>query len=263
MTAFIAANFSYDGIISSEYGLRITSDDSTSSAGANVQLYTQKIYRRPKTYLLGIEQTPVLSIPIRINVPDQLSATEDSVISKWLFGRQNYKKLQIIQSDMEYVYFNCIFMDKQTERIGNIIRGYYANIVCDSPFAWTYPKTKTYSYPSGYLINDNIQIVNSSDMDDYTYPSMSFTMNVFGGDLSIINTSDSNREFLFEGLSANETITIDNDLEIITSSVSGVNRLSNFTDYKWMRYKPGINNLQLSGNISSISFTNQFAKKMS
>ena len=260
---FWARNFVYDGIISSEYGLTITSNNDTGSAGADVELYTQQIYRKPKPYLLGVQQTPVLSMPIHINVSDRLSATEDSIISKWLFGRNSYKKLQIIQPDMQYVYYNCIFTGKQTEIIGNIIRGYYATIICDSPFAWTYPKTITYTYPSGYLVNDTISMNNSSDMDDYTYPIVSFTMNTFGGSLSIINTSDDNREFAFTGLSAGEIITVDNNLQIITSSITGVNRLSNFTNYKWFRYIPKMNDLQISGNISSLSFTNQFAKKIS
>lgn len=270
--AFYAANFAYDGIISSEYGLRITSTNSEDiSDGANVELLTQKIYRKPKVFLLGVEQTPVLEIPVTISVPDQLSATEDSIISNWLFGNLNYKKLQILQYDMQYVYYNCIFTNKQTIRYGNVIRGYNATISCDSPFAWEYPQTISYSYGnvSPYVF-DRITINNTSDNADYTYPILTFKMNVFGGDLSVVNNSDmitsgssiQLREFLFEGLEAEEEITIDNDHQIITSS-TGQNRLPNLTDYNWMRYVKGNNVLDIEGNIESISFTHQFARKMS
>jgi len=265
--SFYAANFIYDSIISSEYGLRISSDNSNeSSSGANVELYTQQIYRRPKVYLLGVQQAPVLTIPIYITVPDQLSSTESSVISKWLFGRMNYKKLQIIQSDMQYVYYNCIFTDPTVERVGNVIRGYHSNIVCDSPFAWEYPKTLTYNYQSlkpQYAIGGSLVINNTSDNADYTYPSVEFTMNNSGGLLSITNATDGSRVFSFTGLSAGETIAVDNDIQTITSSISGANRLSNFVDYKWLRYVPGINTLWILGDITTISFTHQFAKKIS
>lgn len=261
---FYAKNFIYDGIMSSEYGLSITSSsDSDSTSGADVNLYTQQIYRRPKLYLTGVQQSPALSIPIDINVPVELSATEDSVISKWLFGSLNYKKLQIVQPDMQYVYYNCIIAGKQTKRVGNIIRGYSGVISCDSPFAWEFPKTISRSYNEhNYLSVDSFVINNTSDNADYTYPTVSFTMNSYGGDLSIINSSDSNRNFLFTGLLPNEVITVDSDLQIITSSL-GYNRLPNFIDYNYMRYVKGANDLVVSGNIISLSFTHQFARKMS
>jgi len=99
---------------------------------------------------------------------------------------------------------------------------------------------------------------------------MTFKMNVFGGDLSIVNNSDVltsgsvtyAREFLFEGLDAEEEITIDNDHQIITSS-TGENRFPNLTGYNWMRYVKGNNILDIEGNIESISFTHQFARKIS
>lgn len=270
--AFYAANFAYDGIISSEYGLRITSMDSEDiSDGANVELLTQKIYRKPTVFLLGVEQTPVLEIPVKINVPDQLSATEDSIISNWLFGNLNYKKLQILQYDMQYVYYNCIFTNKQSIRYGNVIRGYNATISCDSPFAWEYPQTVSYDYGTGTSsVFDRVIINNTSDNGDYTYPTMTFKMNVFGGNLSIVNNSDiltsgsvtSTREFLFEDLDPEEEITIDNDHQIITSSTGG-NRLPNFTGYNWMRYVKGNNIFDIEGNIESVSFTHQLARKMS
>lgn len=259
--SFYARDFIYDSVISSEYGLRISSDgDSSSLAGATVQLETQEIYRKVKPYLLGVKQSPVLTIPIYITVPIELSAMESSVISKWLFGRTNYKKLQIVQPDMEYVYYNCIFTEPTIEKIGNIIRGYHASIVCDSPFAWEFPKTVTYSYPNGYYVYETINIYNMSDNDDYTYPNITFTMNDFGGAISIINESDSNRESEFTGLSSLEEITINNDIQTISSS-TGLNRLPSF-NYKWMRYVPKINKLKIEGNVSSISFTHQFAKKV-
>lgn len=265
--AFYASNFIYDGIMSSEYGLRITStSDTDSTAGANVNLFTQELYRRPKILLLGVQQSPVLEIPFTINVENELSASEESVVSNWLFGGMNYKKLQVVQPDMQYVYYNCILKDKQTDRVGNIVRGYTGVISCDSPFAWEYPRTVTHTYdPMGYIADETIEIINTSGNADYTYPTITITMNVFGGDISIINTSESaTREFALTGLLPNEVLTVNSDLQTITSTLS-TNRLVDMEncDYTWVRYIKGINNMKVEGNISSISFTHQFAKKIS
>ena len=74
--SFYAANFIYDGIISSEYGLQISnfSGSNETHSGANVELITQNLYRRPKAFLLGVRQAPVLTIPITILTSQQLSA---------------------------------------------------------------------------------------------------------------------------------------------------------------------------------------------
>jgi phage-related protein len=260
---FYAANFSYDGIISSEYGIRITSDlgGDTSANGADVQLYTQQLYRNPQLYLLGVQQTPALTIPCHFSASDQISALEYSTIAKWLFGQTSYKKLRILQSDMQYLYYNAIITSPKQDNVGNLIRGAGCSIICDSPFAWENPRTVSYTYNSnGYSILNNIVINNTSDNADYTYPKITFTMNVFGGGLSITNSTDNSNLFQFTGLSAGETITIDNRLQTIDSSL-GVNRLPNF-NYGWMRYVPKVNNLIVSGNIASLSFTHQFAKKV-
>ena len=83
--AFYGVNFIYDGIPASEYGLRISSlSEQGESVGASVELITQDIYRRPTVYLLGVKQTPVLSIPISVTVKDELTASQSSVISHCL-----------------------------------------------------------------------------------------------------------------------------------------------------------------------------------
>ena len=261
--AFYSSNFIYDGIISSEYGLRISTfgGEEENFSLANVELITQSIYRKPKVFLLGINQTPVLEIPITITVPQELSAEETSVISRWLFGQMGYKVLQILQPDMQYIYFNCIFTEPEIIKIGNITRGFNAVITCDSPYAWEYSKAITYAYnPNNFIVFDNIKINNTSDNPDYTYPTVSFTMNKFGGYLNITNTSDSNRVFRFYDLLPNEVIEINNDLQTITSS-TGQNRIENF-NYYWFRYIPNLNEFIIEGNITEIEFTNIFVKKM-
>ena len=141
--AFYASNFIYDGKPGSEYGLRISSlSEQGESAGASVELITQDIYRRPNVYLLGVKQTPTLSIPISVTVKKELTANQSSEISKWLFGHQTYKKLQIIQPDMEYVYYNCIFQNPSVIKNREHHKGIYSHGSMRLSFCVAIPKKR-------------------------------------------------------------------------------------------------------------------------
>ena len=263
---FYAANFIYDGIPASQYGLRISSlsDSGSDHAGADVELITQSIYRKPNVYLLGVKQSPILSIPVTFTVNGELSSKQSAVISRWLFGRDNYKKLQIVQDDMQYVYFNCMLQNPTVIRVGNIIRGYNANIVCDSPFAWEFPKRISYTFDT-YLLYENIDINNTSDVSDYIYPQIEIKTNQFGGYFSIINKSDNNRVFMINNLSPSKYYRIDNNMQSATRVDNGENCVPYMKDngYKWFRYIKGLNKLTVVGNIDYLSFINHFPRKVS
>jgi hypothetical protein len=85
-------------------------------------------------------------------------------------------------------------------------------------------------------------------------------MNNIGGNITLTNIQDNNRQFQLTGLLANEVITINNDLQIITSSL-GLPRLSNF-NLNWFRLLPNLNTILVQGNISNLSMTYYFDKKI-
>jgi len=262
--AFYAYNFIYDGIPASEYGLRISSlSEQEETLGASTELITQDIYRRPNVYLLGVKQTPVLSIPISVTVKGELTAEQSSAISRWLFGRESYKKLQILQPDMENIYFNCIFQNPSLIKVGNITRGFTAIAVCDSPFAWEYPKKEMFTFDN-YSVYENILVNNTSDSSDYYYPKMEIRTNIFGGFIEIINASDKNRMWGASDLGPNESLIVDNNLQTIVNTADE-NRIDSliYYGYKWFRFVPGANYLTIKGNVSYLAFINTFPKKIS
>lgn len=262
---FYACNFIYNGTPASQYGLRISSlSEQGESVGASVELITQSVYRKSRTYLLGVKHAPVLSIPITITVETELNATESSAISRWLFGNNTYNKLQIIQPDMENVYYNCIFQNPSLIKIGNITRGFTATAVCDSPFAWYYPKRENFEF-NDYSVYEKVTINNISDIDDYVYPTLEVKVNMFGGSFEIINTSDKSRIFGLSNLKPNASIVINNDTQEASSPYTSENYLESMRHYhyKWFRYAPGANNLIIKGNIEYLSFINHFPKKIS
>jgi phage-related protein len=144
-------------------------------------------------------------------------------------------------------------------RVGNIVRGVKTTVVCDSPFYYTFPITTTYTYGSPPS-SSAILFDNFTQDSGYTFPTIEITMNGTGGTATIVNSTDNTRTFQFTGLAANEVINVDNDLQIITSSLSLL-RLANFNK-NFFRFLKGRNILSVTGNISQLKFTYQFAKKL-
>lgn len=263
--SFYGRTFIFDDTPSEQYNLYVGelngAGESTSNASNDVSVLTQKIYRKPIPLLLGVEQTPVLTFPFSAYCPDELTAPSFSDVSSWLWGQQSYKKLRICQNDISDIYFNCFLTAPQIMRVGNIIQSFTTTVLCDSPFAWKQPKTNTYTY-TGYSISDTIAFLNESANVGYTYPTtLTIVSNAFGGDITIINETDSLTRSFYISLSANETITMDCDKQIMTSNVTTY-PLVNFVDKNWLRFLRGFNTLTVVGNISSLSITIPIAVKL-
>ena len=258
--AFNGKNFIFDSIPSENYGIVITSTGETSQEPlADIQPTTTRIYRRNKSFLYGVTPNPTLEFQIMFHSIDgYIDSVMFGLISQWLFGQQNYKKLQILQEDMSDVYFNCFLTKPEVIKYGNQIAGVKAVVVCDSPFAYTFDRTSTYTYVSPP--SDTVLTFDNLSHDSYyLFPIVEFTMGASGGNLSILSTEES-RTFSFTGLAANEVITVNNDLQIITSSLALL-RLSKFNK-TFMRFVPGRNILRVTGSIVSLKFTYSFARKI-
>lgn len=261
--SFWGNSFIFDGIPSEVHSLTISTPDggeSTNPGSNDVELLTEEVYKKSRTYLLGVKHSSPLEFDITFTSERELSSVDLTLIQKWLFGHSMYKKLQIVQADMDNVYFNCFLKNPTVYKVGNKIQGINATVLCDAPWGWTFEKTLSNDYVIAN-VNDVIVFNNTSDDNDYLYPEIEFTMNSTGGDLTIENQNDDNRQFVFTGLSADEVMTIDNDRNIISSS-TGLRRLSTFNK-KWFRFAPELNTLAVSGNISNLTFTYQLARKLS
>ena len=259
---FYASSFVYDDESSEFYNLRIANlgdSESSNQGNGSVDFIEEFVFRKPIPYFYGVHYNSKLVFPVSLFSEDEITALDASYIQNWLFGQLDYKRLSIIQGDMDNFYFNCIFTDPKIIRIGNVIRGFEANVVCDSQFAYNYPTTITYNYavaPCG----STIIFYNNSHYKGYLYPEMTFTMST-GSAIYISNAEDNDRLFSFDGLTLDETITINNNLGIIKSS-AGYRRLSKFNK-NFLRFVPGINTLTLTGDISQLTFTYQFLRRIS
>jgi hypothetical protein len=260
---FGAHSFTFDNIPSETFGLYIRTSDggeALTEGGSIVEPIIQKVYGRSKFYLLGVEETSPLTFELEFYSPNPISPFDEGRVRRWLTGHKQYKPLYVVSNDEDYsdIVFNVLITSLRSFKVGNVTHGFTATVQLDSQYAWSFPQTVSYAYTE--FVNTTIRFNNLSDSNNYLYPKLVFKMNNSGGDISIKNANDQNREFKFTGLSANETITIDNDLKTISSS-TGLLRLEKFNK-KWFRFAPGVNVLIVVGNISSLSFTYQLSKKI-
>jgi phage-related protein len=244
--AFYASSFQFDGIASETHDLLISeiegsAVDSTMGS-SNMDILSQKIYRRSTPYFYGATPSENLSFEISANTlsGDEIDAEDFQIIQAWLFSPRTYRKLLIMQPDMESVYFN-------------------STVQCDSPFAWKYPKTTTYTYTVPTVDSSVVFNNTSDDRGAYLYPTNVITMNTFGGSVTITNSSDASRVMTITGLSGGEVITMNSSIQTLSSSL-GFKRMSNFNKH-FLRLVPGVNNLRLQGNFSSMSVTVQTVAK--
>ena len=268
MSNFYGASFIFNGTPSEYYDLYINTSETTannsvgilSTNPGDVTLYSQAIYRRPIPFFWGVQQSNPLEFDVTFNSLTELTAEDARIISRWLFGQQSFQKLQIMQYDLQNIFFQCFLTKPMTLYVGNTIRGFQAHVVCNAPWGFEYPKTTTYTYTTPN-VNVTTIINNTSDNNFYTYPSMVITTGAFANaDINITNTTDNSRLFSFSGMSAGEVLTVNNDLQIISSS-TGLLRLSNFNKHGF-RFLQGVNSVNIQGEIASVSFTYSPARKV-
>lgn len=262
MSRFNGAEFLYNNQSSLLYDLRIGEFESTGKqeyeSGIESEISSDIIYRRSKVNYYGRSVNKPLEIDFTAISFDALSVEDQSLAKAWLLGASKYVPLRIIQDDMSQIYYNCLITKANDIKVGNLGYGFSLHAVCDAPWAWEEQKILNKNYTSGGVETDSFSFFNSSVSQDYLYPTVIFTLNGIGTEISIYNVSDSNRLFHFSGLLAGETITANCYDKILTSS-TGLYRLSLFNK-NWFRILPGSNTISLVGAISNLQIIYQFAK---
>ena len=247
---FNASYFTYDGVFSGEYGLRIADFDADTINTTDVfskEVITTKPARLDRFFYSGSRLTNPQRYSFTILSERQISDDARREILSWLLSRSEYKKLVVHQPDLEGYWYNCVFPDINIVYARGRCVGFTVTALFDSMYGYGEPKTFTVSGTGG---TRTLSLNNESDvLDGYVYPKVSFRASSpsSGFDIQLINnTDDSSRVFGFSGLSPNESVSVDNELKIITSSVSG-DKLSNFTK-QWFRLRRGVNKLSVTIN---------------
>lgn len=236
---------------------QFTRKENTVKIGTNLNIISDKLVQYDKQYVYGFEFEDVLQYDVELLLSDvncnnsegitSLDTETKREIEKWLFGRKQYAKFVIEDDDMDGLFYNAILLNPEVINVEGVVVGYKFTMVNDAPYAYTNNKKVKKSGLAGVT---EFTVVNSSDKYGYTYPTLTFKLSA-GDTLSIVNKSDNNREFKFEGISTEETITVDNLRQIITSS-SGLPISKNFNK-KFFRLKQNKNELIVTGDVELLN----------
>lgn len=259
---FCALYYLFDNQFSANYKMRITNINGggveNSSAGANVNLLNSAVYRKPTRYNYGVSYGEVLTFTMTVMSEQPLLGYFRTKVENWMFQRMSYKKLQIVQNDLQNIFFNCFLLEPEAIYVGNMCYGFTFTVECDAPWAWEYPKTFNYENPNN-LNSQEMLLYNDSDNNDYTYPLLEIKAGLSGGQISIINKNE-NRVTAFKNVVPEELITVDNSHHIIKSSVKDY--IGNDFNAVFFRLLPSTNSLQILGNIDYVKIIYNNARKV-
>lgn len=263
--AFYGCDFIFDGKSSATFDLMLydvgsSNEDGKFETGGKIVEIRTAWRHSPLHYGVTRNNPLVFKITFganleRIDDGEYLTRSEMEEIATWLTDYDDYKNLEIIQSDMNGIYYKCIITDLEYKTVGKYPWYFEATVTCDSPYA--YYSTSTYTYNFG--TTPSVAFRNKSSSQFYR-PKLIITSSSSSANnsVTITNTSDNNRQFQITGIPAgNVVITVDNENEVITNN-QGLNLYGNLTGFKFFRLVRGINNLIFSGANISIQIVCDF-----
>lgn len=248
-------DFHYDGLSSTLFGLQNVRTDN--GLFEETFLPTRKITKdkvngRDKSYHLD-DQLEDLTFSLSFLLPDRYTQEEERSIKTWLF--QDYYK-EFYFDDFPDKIFYVMYSGNSKINHNGLGQGYITiEMESNSPYAYS-PVYDTYGK---IIVNDSVDGVKFSidnGGDFVLYPEMWITTkDTDYSTVKIVNKLNG-EEFIFNDLTANETIYINNAEEEIETTLPLTFRFDNFNN-NWLRLEKGMNTLQLYGNFD-VQFRYQF-----
>lgn len=260
-------HFIYGAFDSKNYGVYFAHLDTSEYMSLSGEIEPSYLFNRrnKKAYVIGDDyENSTVSFDAEIISDDVevISKQNRRVIEKALFNRPKFQKLSVYQDEdcleesyeivdgvVKSFYLMCRFInpEKIEDDSGGVV-GYKFTVECDSNLMWQESSSKTFSLTGN---QSNITVVLDTDDVDYTYPKVTIQMGTSGGDITIINSTDStSRITKFTGLSPSISLVMNGN----TNYISGDNNYDKFSNQNFVRLLDGDNNLVVAGNITSIKF---------
>lgn len=258
--AVSALSFLYNQISSEDYSLYIGEINGQNlkndMASTNTEFIMDTVNNRSENFIYGVKQTETnLKFNLKLFGYDKFTKNDITYIDNWLFSNRMPQKLMFCQEDMANYTYHAIFSKNQILYNGNEAFGFDCDIICSSAYGYETEKTDVYNILPNTITK--VRFNNLSGGINYLYPKLSFVCNKDNGRIKIINKSDKDRTFEMTGLSNGESIEIDDWFQINTST--GLYRLEK-CNKQWLRFKNGINYLDITGDTSKINIKYTFRR---
>lgn len=262
-------HFNYAGRSSRNLGLIIANveTDRFTSLSGTIESTTVFDKANKRNYIVGTNysESP-LSFEIDIVTDDNrpLWPYERRRIEKWLFLQRDYCKLysdlfedfdnetfDVVDGGKKQLYLNCRFANPEKLEYNGGIIGYRCTLESDSGFLWQEPITKVFNLPNISPDDSTIIELNiDTDINDYTYPKVTFDIGESGGDIVVFNDSDDpSRQTKFIDVLPNDFLTMKGEINQIT----GIG-YDKFSGQNFIRLLDGVNRICVTGDVSQITF---------
>lgn len=245
---FSATHFTYDGVYSGIYGLRIASFDSDNVENSSVyspEITTSKAPAAKTFFCAGatVKTAPTFSFTV---LCEGFINTEDRrEIMKWLRGDGHFKKLQFHQADLEPYFYMGVFSEIEPVYFRNNNVGFNLTVTLNSEYARAEDIVVKTTLAAGET--KEIILNNESDTNGYIYPTVDYkNSGETSGTLTVKNASDNERVTKLTGVESGESIELNGELRMFTTSTAKAGRFSIFNG-NWLRLKQGKNSLSVTG----------------
>lgn len=269
---FSATYFTYAGTYSGEYGLMIADFDEenvveTTSFSPSISTVQARRLNRHFLGEITYSEMPTYEFSIISATPMTLSDRRNAL--SWLLGHNTYQDLIFHQTNldgtvMDDFKFRCVFSNVSLIYVNTSCCGFRITANFDSPFARGKESVLSVNLSSTSTVPYVDKVINNtSDINDYVYPFITYTMDAVGSmsnALTIYNASDDslyqrpttiwlyNSSSNPAGMSAGDTITIDNELKLIKNSDQSKKEVLGCFNKNWLRLKKGPNTLRIYGH---------------
>lgn len=267
MSDLYGSHFEYGGVSSRSYDLIIANIESARNISLAGEKSSVTVFNKneKKRYLIDDDySTSPLSFEMEIVTDDGrcLDQQERRKIEKWLFGHRDYRKLywdidddcdselyEFLNGNTLRLYLNCRMLNPTKLEYNGGIVGYKFTLEADSNMFWQDPISTTYNVDNSTSGSSSVvDIEIDTDIADYVYPKVTITMGSTGGDVTISNnTDDETRLTKFVGVSANATIIMKGEINLISGQY-----YEKFQHRNFIRLLDGVNKLTVIGNVKTI-----------
>ena len=204
------SHFIFDGVDSRDYDLLLCSFDGAQDEELSMGLGIEpiQIELRDRIIDYGGKWDEVITFEFAVahgcsRIGEPFSRKEIREIASWLTSSKDLKWLSIYdEDDTEYFYY-CRFTNIQQKKIGGQTLGLIFEVTCDSPFAYSDIKTKTFLYRDFVNYQEYVGIPlsqffinNDQILDSYCYGTGSSDIQL----KNYITVDTTNRESTSENL---------------------------------------------------------------
>ncbi len=259
--AFYGDEMTFNGISCTSFGLGMYSEDSNEKITvSNYKSDITKSYKQnkflPKKQYEDEPKYPKISLFPLDGEP--ITRLELDSIEKWLHPDSKFRPLIINQDDMVGWHYNCRLQSMEAETFGNKIMMIHLVFEADSTYVWSDETTLSYTSFTNPIV------FNNTSSEEIMCPVYKVYMNSSGGTAKIVDsfyTDVDESTMEFTGLQANEILTINTELGILSSNLrTGV--FSTFVYPNFLRLDEGQHSLTITGNVTKFEILYRNAKKV-